>query len=836
MSLLNKLTQPIANAMHLLFGGDSTPNFETEVLPGWLQAIGYLEHEALYWLDNQSVGFAFIGAPLSGASQAAYDKLAGLLQGQMPVDSVMQFLLWTSPDMEATLTRYQLDRLNAEGEFLKANRDAFCSFYRDGATTSVVKGNDIRLRDVKLLITGKVPLSSPSPDDEELRKVGELRDVISAGLKACGFRMELLKPAAYLRFMQTIFNWSDTAAWRQSPVTDYAPELPLTEQIIDFDNEVRIDENGLWFGDHRVRVLSPKRYPSTAQFGQAYSYLGEVMSGSRGLRDSTLITMNLWFRDRESEAASISRETMWLTNQSGQAITKFRPEILDQKASFDLASKQISEGDRIIRICFSMALITKDDKTSLAAVSNARAYMREFGFQMMEDKYIAAPMFAHLVPFGTDVASAPAIRRWRRFTTRGVVPLLPIMAEWRGTGTPTLLTISRNGQLMSLSNWDSETSFNAAIAAESGSGKSFLAQTLALNARMTGSRFWIIDKGKSYRNIVELLGGQRMTFGKDSTLCLNPFSIVDDYDEVEDLLFSLISAMAAVNEPLSDIQTAEGKRVMRSIFSDVGRDAMTIDHLASALREHGDGRLRDLGTQLHPFTRDGGYGRLFYGRNNYEADNPVILLELDDLEGRFQLQRVVLLQLMFQIRRDMLNLPRSLQKYLLIDEAWELLSGNSPTGGTDPVADFVGKAYRQFRKAGGSAFTITQSIADFHQNEVTRAIWENSPHKWLLGQRPEAIEAARREGWLDIGDHGFRMLRGVHTVKGEYSEIFTYTPYGYGVGRLIVPPLARKLFSTTGSDVERIKTLRAQGRSLEEAVSIIAHEDGMVDTAVVRVA
>lgn len=823
--LLHKLTQPLASGLKLLFGGDVWPHFETEVLPSWLQAVGHFDRESLYWLDNHAIGFAFVGPPLSGVSQSAYDKLAGLLQTQLPVDTVLQFILWTSPDMEGTLTRYSVDRMNAEGDFLRSSRDEFTEFYRGGATHSVVKGNDIRLRDVRLVITGKVPVGQ-SPDDEDLRKVMELRDIISAGLRACGFQMEIMKPPAYLRFMQTIFNWSEGAAWRQSPLTEYAPEHPLTEQILDPDNEVRVDENGLWLGDTRVRVLSPKRYPGTASFGQSYAYLGEVMSGARGLRDPTLMCMNLWFKDRESEASGVQKETMWLTQQSGQAITRFRPEILEQKASFDLASKQIGEGDRIVRICFTMAIFTPSENASLAAVANARAYMREFGFQMMEDKYFSAPMFGNMMPFGTDVASAPAMKRWRRFTSKGVVPLLPIMAEWRGTGTPTILAVSRNGQLMSLSNWDSETSYNCCIAAESGSGKSFLAQALVVNARMNGDRFWIIDKGKSYRNIVELLGGQRLTFGPDSKLCLNPFTIVDNYEEDEDLLYSLISAMAALNDPLSDLQAAELKKLMRMTFTEVGRDSMTVDHLAQVLLEHPDHRIKDVGTQLHPFTREGGYGRLFHGRNNYEVDNPVILLELDDLEGRVHLQRVVLLQLMFQIRREMGRLPRGLRKYLLIDEAWELLSGGAVGSGTDPVADFVGKAYRQFRKLGGAAFTITQSIADFFQNDVTRAIYENSPHKWLLGQRGEAIESTKKEGRLDIGEHGFRLLRGVHTVKGEYSEIFMHTPYGYGVGRLIVPPITRKLFSTTASDVGRVTEMRARGMTLTQAIEKLAIEDG----------
>jgi conjugal transfer ATP-binding protein TraC len=493
-----------------------------------------------------------------------------------------------------------------------------------------------------------------------------------------------------------------------------------------------------------------------------------------------------------------------------------------------MVTKDLREGDRIVHINFGMVVFAKDEKAASGAVANAQAYMRTFGFKMLEDTYISGPMFGNFMPFGTDPVSHASIKRWKRRTCRQLVPMLPIMAEWRGTGTPGLLLISRNGQLMSLSNWDSPENYNCAIAAQSGSGKSFLAQTLLFNARMMGARFWIIDKGQSYRNIVEQMNGQRMTFGRDSKLCLNPFTYVEDYDEDEDLLYSQVAAMAALNEPLSDLQAAEVKRLMRHQFQTVGARQMMVDHVATACLQSDDSRVRDVGKQLGPFTKDGGYGYLFYGQNNYEADNPVILLEMDELEGRAHLQRVVLLQLMFQVRREMQRLPRGMRKYLLIDEAWELLNSNRGATTSDPVADFVEKAYRQFRKMGGAAFTITQTIADFFETPVTRAIWKNSSHRWLLGQKGDAIEEAKREKQLDIGDHGFRILRSVKTVPGEYSEIFMETPYGYGVGRLIVPPVLRKLFSTDPKDTSRIADLRERGMTLVEAAEQVARSDGQI--------
>jgi len=58
----------------------------------------------------------------------------------------------------------------------------------------------------------------------------------------------------------------------------------------------------------------------------------------------------------------------------------------------------------------------------------------------------------------------------------------------------------------------------------------------------------------------------------------------------------------------------------------------------------------------------------------------------------------------------------------------------------------------------------------------------------------------------------------VHTLPGAYSEIFFITEMGSGIGRLIVDPYKRILFSTKPEDVNALKQLRRQGLSLGDAI------------------
>jgi len=238
---------------------------------------------------------------------------------------------------------------------------------------------------------------------------------------------------------------------------------------------------------------------------------------------------------------------------------------------------------------------------------------------------------------------------------------------------------------------------------------------------------------------------------------------------------------------------------------------MTVDDLAQALLDASDRRIQDLGEQLYAFTRLGEYGRYFNGKNTVCFNNDFTVLELEELKGRKHLQQVVLLQLIYQIQQAMYLGERDRPKIVIIDEAWDLLT-------LGDAATFMEHGYRRFRKYGGSAITITQSVNDLYRTTTGRAIVENSAHMLLLGQKSESIEALRTEKKLSLSDAGYQLLKTVHTEPGLYSEIFLLTERGSGIGRLVVDPFKRLLYSTKPNDVQAIRTLRQQGMSLIDAI------------------
>lgn len=147
------------------------------------------------------------------------------------------------------------------------------------------------------------------------------------------------------------------------------------------------------------------------------------------------------------------------------------------------------------------------------------------------------------------------------------------------------------------------------------------------------------------------------------------------------------------------------------------------------------------------------------------------------------------------------------------------------TGGA--VTKFVESGYRRFRKYSGAALTITQSVNDLYDNESGRAIAENSSSMFLLSQKSETLDSLKASKRLSFPDGIYEVLKTVHTIPGQYSEIFFYTELGAGVGRLYVNRFRQLLFSTKAEEVHAIKIYQDQGLSIEDAIEkVIADEGG----------
>lgn len=791
-----------------------------------LPVLAYDEESEVFIMDDTTVGFGFICQPLIYGDEKIQDRVNSFLNQELPTDTVIQICLFRSPDISQQMYEMQGLRNGFNNPMMKSVINEREKFFRkhtfNDLTTRSQQGfyNLGIVQDLKLYITVKVPVNNQIPTEKEIEDTKALRLRFESSLQTVGLAPRTFNAQQYLHFMNTLINWSDHAPWRNEGVV-WDEEVPIREQIFDFDTDLEISKgNSLRLGGSYAKVMSAKRLPEAMYFGDAIKFVGDLSGGDSRLNGNYMVVTNIYIPDPEKTKSQLNRRRQFAVNQAFGPMVKFVPVLGDKKAGFDTLYDSMKEGYKPVQVSYSLVIFDDTEEGVNKAVQRARGLWSESRFEMLEDKFIQLPIFLNSLPFGADAKAVRDLYRYKTMTTEQAAVLLPIFGEWKGTGTHHASLISRNGQLMSFSLHDSTTNKNAVVAAESGSGKSFMVNELTLSYLSEGAQVWIIDVGRSYEKLCETLGGDFVHFEEGTSISLNPFELVGNYGEEEDGLVSIVSTMASAQGLLTEWQSSSLKQIMALLWEEHGKD-LIIDHIAERCLVSEDLRLRDVGVQLHAFTSKGSYGRYFNSKNNVNFQNQLTVLELDDLQGRKHLRQVVLLQLIYQIQQEVFLGERNRKKLVIIDEAWDLLKEGE-------VSVFMEHAYRKFRKYGGSVLIATQSVNDLYENPVGRAIAENSANMYLLGQTEETVESIKRTGRLSLSEGGFNALRSTHTIPGVYSEIFIRSNAGVGIGRLVVGDAHKLLYSTHPDDVAAIRQYTSQGLGVMDAIHRVMQDRGQI--------
>ena len=423
------------------------------------------------------------------------------------------------------------------------------------------------------------------------------------------------------------------------------------------------------------------------------------------------------------------------------------------------------------------------------------------------------------------------MRRVTRKTMSNAIHLAPLIGEWRGTRTPTLVFGGRRGQLMTLDLYDNDLgNYNFAIIGAPGSGKSVLMNEMAWSYRAVGAKVWMLDLGRSFEKLCRKAKGTYIEFRPDVDICLNPFSAVRDINEDVDMLVPAIAKMASMQRTLDEVQYKAISAMVLKLFAQYGQD-LTVTALRDAFKSGtieelgviNDPRVRDLAIMLNPYAKGGQYARFFEGASTIDFSNDFIVIENEELKRKPDLHAVVNILLLYQITAEM-YLTRNRKKVLFIDELKQQLGD---IGSDDPVkAAVVEEAARRARKYGGALGTATQSADDYYGSAQMEAAFNCSDWVFLLRQKKESIELLDRQGRLAMDESKKRVLHSLRTEPGVFSELYISSPVGEGVARNILDPATHLLFSNKLEDNAPIDALRAQGLSIDDAITELLRQRG----------
>ncbi len=787
---------------------------ERQPLSDFLPYIAY--EEELYLLADGGIGVIYECTPLTGANDEIVRILRSLYESStLPDYTNINIFLFASPNIDLFFQRWQGSR----NGIYKDMASMRVEHYRRNNPDSLFPDSIFRARNFRLIVSIKTSGGkNPNETRNNLQIFKEELLSIKSILQSAFMHPRAMEPQALIQLLYELFNPSHDP----EDVPIYSTQDEIRKQIIMPDNLIQVDKNKLIIDGHTVQSLTVKTYPDYAALWDMAFMIGDTVQNDRQVFSPFVISLSttiLAEKDRKSLEMKASR----VRYQALGPLAKILPGMVTRSENFNIVTRGLEQGGALVKARLHIWIYGKDERECNNSVKSMQALYKSKGFTLQRDIYIPLPLMLTSLPLGYIHEIESKLFRAKTMLSLNSVNISPIQTDWQGTGSFEIQLFSRRGQSVYFDIFDgievAGGNANAIVAGVSGSGKSFFVNEIIMSYLGTGGTVRVIDVGRSYYNINQLLGGEFIEFSPESAICLNPFTNVDSIDDDMDILKPLIAQMASPDNLLDNLRMQFLAQAIKESHSEHGRQT-TITNVAESLKRIKDSRANDIAIMLYPYTKDGEYARYFEGENNINFNNPFVVLELEELKTKKDLQGVVLLLLMFKIQKEMylsyLN-DRKKKKLILIDEAWALI-------GEGAAGRFIEEGYRRFRKYGGAAIAISQGLKDFYKNESTKAMLTSSDWQFILRQKPETLEELHRDRRLDVSKAELNLMKTVFTVKGRYSEVYIRSPLGCGIGRLIVDPFSMLLYSTNAKDRARIDAKMNTGMNVFQAINSIIQE------------
>jgi hypothetical protein len=385
---------------------------------------------------------------------------------------------------------------------------------------------------------------------------------------------------------------------------------------------------------------------------------------------------------------------------------------------------------------------------------------------------------------GTLPGMAEETKREQECLTLHAADLLPVEVPWQGLSYPVILLETPSRQMVPFSPFDpSLGDSNMLIMAKSGGGKTFMAQLLLLMLGRINAQISILERGDSYRPLVELMGGRVIEVNLDGNETLNPWDLPegDKTPSKEKVAFlknltrHMIGDAPGSDATLVDNVITEAigrtyKRVGLRYVNPVPTFSDLRDELAQWQDEEKMQRAIDeaklASVKLRTWTDKGIYSRLFDRHTNIRTDNNWLFFNVEGLSSDAHLETAMSM-LIANAMAERASGRSGQPSVTVLDECWSLL--DSPV-----LAPEVVQLFRTARKRNSSVWGISQTLEDFVGTATQPrphgpGIVKNS-HTKLIGQQPGDLSVL--ENQLHLNEVTLSAIKRFSSpLKGRYAEM-----------------------------------------------------------------
>ncbi len=770
--------------------------------------------EGMYVLADMSLGFIWEINPLLFAGEDAKRILGGMLGNRvLPPGTSVKFHVFASELISPFFPEEETAQARICREIAAERKRLYTLEMRDRVGTPA--------RDFRFLVSVRIPSGfgkkkvAESVWDKQTEDTRKLGANVAGVLSSAQLYPRDLPPAELILVLREALN--PDARWYDDPYYLgtgglYNRNDEIRNQIIDRETMIEVRAGEIKLGDSHLRGYSPASMPEYFSLDEFHELLGDPLRGLSQVPVYFFLQAGFVVPERK-KASQVSAKAVMVKQQSFGLVTRFIPKLRKKAENFDFFVNALEDEDLVMG-SLSLFLRTRSDEEAERVKEMVTGIWRARNFDLREEKYILLPLLLEGLPLGSEPAFVRLLRRNSTMQTSAGASMLPVMSDWKGTGSGPLTFISRRGQIMKLDLFSSASNYNCAVFAQSGSGKSFLTSDMITGYLSEGARVFVIDIGRSYEKLCGLVGGEFVVFDEKSGISLNPFSRITDIDEDMELLKPLFAQMASPSEKIGDLGKSLLEEAIKKAWERRGPEAQ-IDDVVEALSGISDPHRRseDLAHMLYAYSSRGQYGRFFEGPSNLSFKSDLSVLELEELKSKPELQTVVVLMIIWHIEREMYLGGRERRKLAIIDEAWDLLGGGFS-------GEFIAHGYRRARKYNGAFVSVTQSLLDFYRaGDLGESVLENSAWMFMLRQKGESVEEIKKGGKLLLGDYFGELVSTLSTRPGEFSEVFIYnSERGMGLGRLVVDPFSYWTYTTNPDDVSLLNGFISEGLPVHEAI------------------
>lgn len=290
---------------------------------------------------------------------------------------------------------------------------------------------------------------------------------------------------------------------------------------------------------------------------------------------------------------------------------------------------------------------------------------------------------------------------------------------------------------------------NCIVIGPSGSGKSFSVGFFVVQRFERKERQIIIDVGGSYKNLIQIVGGEYYEYDPENPISFNPFLCLRDEngnfvpnDDKISFIISLIGMLwkekgIKINNVewaiLQDLIPRFYKYFNTNQSDKVPNLSQFVEWLKlfeeeikkeeNLKKKFERFDLTELQICLEPFVK-GKYQKLLNSNEVLDiSDHRLVCFDMARVKDDERLYPIVAM-LLTELALDTIRKFPDEIKYFTMDEAWSMLS--------EAMGQFVEYMYRTLRKNNGSMTIITQGIDEIVNSKVGTAIINNAESKMIL--------------------------------------------------------------------------------------------------------